>query len=1080
MKMRTKLAVDVSGLLWPAFYAGVDKEHGIEVVYEGRTHKIPGVAHIYENVTNMLVGYCEKYGIAPRDVILVIEGVNAKAPRMAMYPGYKAGSSRPDEAYTAWRGARDKLVSVWRGLGATAVVQDGAEADDVMAWLAQYTRGDLILASRDHDLLKLAGVNAHGAKVLVSLDGYAENHNPYGYFPLNYITVYKALVGDESDKIKGIKGFGAKSWEAFDREFGDAGMAELERLAERGSLEELAAEALQHKGIAQIYEGGDQFLSSYRVAKLHPEWVNRIDNQLKWLPGFPNPNNVDALNDERLRKWAAKTMLVTADNFEAAKAHLAARLSVSPEYGIDFETSTPPESDDWLKQREAESKVDVIASVITGVSINYGSNGQNCMYISVNHADTNNVTMKQAAELIGMLEPEKVKIAHNAQGFEIPVAHINMSEFFKDNGWRGFIPNMVDSRIGASYWDENLMQYGLKVLSKKLFDYEQVSYDEVTQGRKMDEVPATDVVAYGCDDSFTAYGLWNFFSLFMSLEGTLDAFFEFEQKPMYTQAVGYLRGFPLDQRKLTELYNKDKADKEKYGRVLDSYLIEAGWEGTICPVATADNIVVPAFIKEVYKIITGDELKTAVRTPEKLYGMIAETGSQEGAILAALFIGKDLVGINRLLQRAFDGKPDFNIGSPKQKQALLYDTMKLPVRLRNRATDTMRKAGIREGNARTDDDAINLAIKMGDCDEMQAKTLKAMVELSSINTRTALYWEAYPYMVHWQTNRIHPSLRQSSTNTRRYSGADPNIQQQEGSYGGVRSVVLPHHRNAVICSLDEQAQEVRQLADYCQDPALLSCYVGSPDQLRDVHSIVGARIAGVTYEEFRKRYKIEEAERKLPDSEKTYPTLYVEIRQRAKITLFATIYGAMAPKIAEGLGISTEEAQTYIDAIYEMFPGVKAWKEESEELARTYGYVPIHGNTIRHLASLVSSADNYTAQKAMRQAGNARIQSAGGNQIKRVMSRIWDSDLFDKYDYVFYFSVHDETVHSIGVKDAPVVIPILHGFMVEQFLNVVPSASSIGIGKNYGELNEIGESPDVDKINKAIEELFNEKEKETA
>ena len=403
MQLRRKLAVDVSGLLWPAFYAGVDKEHGIEVMHEGRLVKVPGVAHIYENVTNMLVGYCEKYQIVPRDVILVVEGVNSKAPRMGLYPGYKGGSSRPDAAYTAWRRARDKLVRVWRGLGAIAVAQDNAEADDVMGWLAAYTRNDLVIASRDNDLLVLAGTNKFGAEITISLDNYAENYNPYGYFPLKYITLYKALVGDTSDKIKGIGGFGAKAWEAFDREFGDAGMEELMRLAELGNLQELAQDALKHKGIAQIYEGGDQFLASYRVAKLHPEWVNTVDNQLRWMPGFPNPNNEDALNDERLRKWAAKTMLVTADNFNVAKAHLAARLAASPEYGIDFETSTPPESDDWLKQREAENKVDVISSVITGVSINYGSNGQNCLYISVNHADTDNVTMAQAAELVAML-----------------------------------------------------------------------------------------------------------------------------------------------------------------------------------------------------------------------------------------------------------------------------------------------------------------------------------------------------------------------------------------------------------------------------------------------------------------------------------------------------------------------------------------------------------------------------------------------------------------------------------------------------------------------------------------------------
>jgi DNA polymerase-1 len=158
-----------------------------------------------------------------------------------------------------------------------------------------------------------------------------------------------------------------------------------------------------------------------------------------------------------------------------------------------------------------------------------------------------------------------------------------------------------------------------------------------------------------------------------------------------------------------------------------------------------------------------------------------------------------------------------------------------------------------------------------------------------------------------------------------------------------------------------------------------------------------------TYEEFRRLLTIEDAQ------EKGLPTPYKEARQKAKITLFATLYGAGAPKIAEGLGITEKEAQAYIDAIYAQFPKTKQWKEESEQYARINGSVPIHGGTIRHLNSLIYSDDKYTASKALRQAGNARIQSAGGNQIKRVMSRIWDSDIIERFDYRWYFSVHDET-----------------------------------------------------------------------
>jgi DNA polymerase-1 len=458
-------------------------------------------------------------------------------------------------------------------------------------------------------------------------------------------------------------------------------------------------------------------------------------------------------------------------------------------------------------------------------------------------------------------------------------------------------------------------------------------------------------------------------------------------------------------------------------------------------------------------IISGQELKTAIRTLAKLAPLVAAMGFDGSDLLAKCVESNDLDTMNKLVASRFKGAPELNTGSPKQMQKLLYETLGLPVRLRNKATEVMRKQGIREGTARTDEDAILMAIKQGDVDANKVDTLKALIELKSISTRKGLYWDAYPKFLHHRTNRIHPEFRQSSTNTRRYTGANPNLQQMDSDPSGVRSTILPHKKNAIILSLDESSQEVRTMADLCKDEALLACYVGTKDQLRDVHSLVGAQILGIEYEDFRT---------KLKSSDEAVAAEFTAIRQKAKMTLFALLYGAGAPKIAEGLSITVEEAQAYIDAIYARFPRVLEWKESVENTARTEGVAKIYGGTIRHLAPLIASADTYTASKALRQAGNSSIQSACASQVKRILSRIWDSRLLDDYDYHFYFSLHDETVHSVGVDDAVEVTRILHGFMTEQFLSTVPSASSIGVGKAYAPLVEIGEEFDEEKLKAAI------------
>ena len=67
-------------------------------------------------------------------------------------------------------------------------------------------------------------------------------------------------------------------------------------------------------------------------------------------------------------------------------------------------------------------------------------------------------------------------------------------------------------------------------------------------------------------------------------------------------------------------------------------------------------------------------------------------------------------------------------------------------------------------------------------------------------------------------------------------------------------------------------------------------------------------------------------------------------------------------------------------------------------------------------------------------------------------------------------------VLSVGRKDALTVIKAVHAMMCEQFLDVLPSASSIGIGDSYGTLIEIGEVASDEAINGAVARALGEVE----
>lgn len=1087
-----RMLVDVSSIGWTSLMFGKDEENGIKVEHEGKQVLVNSCWHGYENAMTYLTDSMKRHHLVPSDTIFVVEGMNSKTLRRSIMPSYKEGSdNRTPAAFEEFNKMKAMLLDAWCSVGATAVWQDGIEADDVIAYLARELDGERIILTNDGDLAACVAPGVH----LWRKD--EMDQNPYGPFPHKYITLYKALVGDSSDNIPGAKGYGPKAFLDTLCAFGEDGLAAFEDMIKRNKLEELQENVPEQKALQKVIDNAEMVVKSYRCAKLYPDKVNTLRMPLMWRAGMVKRRMKGT--DERLKPYAGIVKLVHVQNYQQAVEFIRERIDETPFFTLDLETWVAQESLDWLTQRsKSGGGVDVLGSMITGCGLTFGDNNQYGFYFSVDHAKTDNITLEQLGAVLKLIPKSKLTVAHNAAGFELPVLFNHFGEAWEDNGWRGFFPNMVDSRIAASYYDENLPSHGLKQLSKGILGYEQDSFKATTTivfdpesryqgdaevtvvregdmpwpgGRLVEEgdgwekhqyemncLPAEHVLSYGVDDVFTTTALFNFFRTVMAIEKTYDTYLRLEQKPMYLSAMAYVEGLPISLERLFELKKKDDAAYETHSKLLNEFLIEKGWEGTVCPEYTE---LTPAAIKEIYQIVTGQELKTAVRTIEKLGKLIATQDVEDAVLLGKLVEEQNTTQLTNLVRRHFSGKPQFDEASPKQMQHLLYDVMGLPIRLRNKATDVMRAKGITEGTPRTDDDSILMALKMNDAEGRNADVLKALMEMKSINTRRGLYWESYPKMMHWKTRKMHPEFVQCSTNTRRYTGRNPNFQQQSSDVGGVRSVVLAHHKDAVVVSLDESAQEIRILGDLSGDKNIKASY--DKKSPKDLHSFTASMILNVSYDEFMLRRKSED---------KAIAAAADAARQNGKVTFFASSYGAMAPKIAEGLGITKELAQSYLDALDRAFPRVNVWKDEVEGFAQSHGWVPIYGGNVRHLRDAILSDNKWEASKALRQASNASIQAAGGNQIRRIMGRLWDSKLFEQYDVKFYFTVHDEALISVNRKDAVPVIQAVHTMMCEQFLNEVVSESSIGIGHTYGDLVEIGTEASAELIEKTVASLF--------
>lgn len=730
-------------------------------------------------------------------------------------------------------------------------------------------------------------------------------------------------------------------------------------------------------------------------------------------------------------------------------------------FALDIETSSADQSDAWLAAQGDPDGVDAIGSSLSGLSLTFGANHHLTAYIPIDHVDTECISTDALGDFLTTVFATGIRpVVHNTM-FECSILFKLYGERWRSNGYRGFLPNVIDTLFEASYVDEN-GKLGLKHLSKRWLNYEQTDYDSTVTvdgvKYKMNQLSALHVFDYACDDTVTTAALHNFFSTFLMLEHTADILEKVEYPAAYLHIQSFVTGCNVDLAKLEELKKEDSAVRDAAQAALDKYLIEKGWDGTVPPQLTAAPTA--ADIKLIHKIVTGEELQTAVRTPAKLLAMI-ENPELVAALEAAL--AGELEPVNSLIKQYDVCKPTLNVGSPKQMQKLFYETMALPVQVYNPPTENMRARGLREGSPKTDNLAVTYGLLVAE--PAVAEALKAVRELRMINTRFGLYYDTLPNFVHWKTGRVHSSHRQCSTNTRRASSARPNLQQLsknekvEGFSPRVRELYVPHKAGAAIVSLDFSSQELLLMAEWSHDPRMESCFVG--ETLTDMHSATGVgiynRIHGteLSYEEYVALVKASDKEAK-------------RARALAKSVNFGSQYRIAAKKLSTILLVTEQEAQAMLDAKAEAFPRAEEWSQEAMDDAKATGIVKSMLGAKRHLRELINSSDKYVASKAPRQALSFLIQGSAAEQTKLAEGR--SLVLLDRFDCEFISSIHDECVWSVDVKDLPEFIPEAHRLMTENYAGMrLPIRSSVSIGPNFGvqwDLPDLTESSILEALSK--------------
>ncbi|MCK4412771.1 MAG: DNA polymerase I [Candidatus Eisenbacteria sp.] len=346
----------------------------------------------------------------------------------------------------------------------------------------------------------------------------------------------------------------------------------------------------------------------------------------------------------------------------------------------------------------------------------------------------------------------------------------------------------------------------------------------------------------------------------------------------------------------------------------------------------------------------------------------------------------------------------FNVNSPKQLQAVLFEKLKLAPRRKTKTGYSTSQAVLQE---------------MAGGHPLPQAVL-AYRQLAKLKNT---YVEALPRMVDERTGRIHARFHQTITATGRLSSSDPNLQNIP-----VRSALGREIRRAFVAgngmrflSADYSQIELRILAHLSGDEHLVAAF----REGADIHRATGARVFGVAAE-----------------------AVTPEMRVRAKTVNFGVIYGMGAQRLASELGIPVKEAAGFIEDYFAKLPRMKVYIEGCIAAARAAGYAETLLGRRRYLPDLDSGHPRDRAA-AERMALNTTIQGSAADLIKVAMVRLHEVISREHPRARLLLQVHDELLFEVPADELESVGKSVRSEMEAVLDLAVPLRVEMGAGKNW-------------------------------
>ncbi|WP_068258423.1 DNA polymerase I [Janibacter limosus] len=353
------------------------------------------------------------------------------------------------------------------------------------------------------------------------------------------------------------------------------------------------------------------------------------------------------------------------------------------------------------------------------------------------------------------------------------------------------------------------------------------------------------------------------------------------------------------------------------------------------------------------------------------------------------------------------GDEQINLGSPKQLQAVLFDTLGLPKTRKTKTGYTTDADALVDLYAKTEHPFLEALLRHRDATRLRV-TVEGLIKSVADDAR------------------IHTTYQQTIAATGRLSSTDPNLQNipirtEEGRR--IREVFVVGTGYESLMSADYSQIEMRVMAHLSGDEGLIEAFRTG----EDLHRFVGAKVFGVEPE-----------------------GVTAEMRSKVKAMSYGLAYGLSAFGLSKQLGISTGEATDLMEEYFQRFGGVRDYLEEIVDRARATGYTETMLGRRRYLPDLTSD-NRQRRQMAERMALNAPIQGSAADIMKMAMLRVDRALTQDGLSSRVLLQVHDELVIEVTEDEDAAVEALVRREMGSAVEMDVPLDVSVGRGRSWHE-----------------------------